>query len=157
MEHAQPIPKPGPSRLLIGAGIIAIGTIGSALVSRPLPPTSSMMSLATMLTALSVLAAASVMAPVTPYPRWAHWASAAILAGWMLASPWISADPVTWRSEVRPNMWFLPWFSLTTATLVPRARGWCATAGRRAGWMMVTASVVLGGAMMFADRIGRML
>jgi hypothetical protein len=157
MEHARPIPKPGPSRLLIGTSIIAIGMIGSTFLSRPLPLTSSMISLATMATALSMLAAAAVMGAVTPYPRWAHWASAAVLAGWVLASPWISADPATWRSEVRPNLWFIPWFGLTTATMVPRARGWCATAGRRAGWLMVTASVVLGGALMFAERIGRML
>ena len=156
MEHAAPSSPPRSARLWISLGIFAIGTFMSAILTRQ-PIREAAVTLACLIGAVSVFGVAMLMAPVTPYPRWAHWAAGAVLAGWILVSPLVAGDPHTWRADIRPVLWFMPWYVLTFATMPARLNGACATESRRAGWMMVAVSVVMGGVLMFAGRVAQLL
>lgn len=157
MEHAVPNPAPRSARFWIALGVMAFGTLAAAIVARQQSVNAAAIPVATLITTMSLLGVAALTAPLTPYPRWSHWAGAAILVAWILAGPLLAADPQSWRTDVSPNMWFMPWFVLTAASMPQKLQGACATAGRHAGWVMVGASVLLGGILMLAEWIGRML
>lgn len=157
MEYAQPLPRPGAGRIWIAVGVMAVSTVGSMALSKAVPLTGSAIALSTWITAASVMAIAAVMAPATPYPRWSHWASAGVLAAWVLVGPRLAGSPEAWKADVRENMWFMPWFMLTAASMPRRLEGACPTVGMRAGWIMVAASVFLGGILMLAEQIARTL
>ena len=157
MEHAVPNPGHRSARFWISLGLMAFGTFAAAIVTRQQPVNPAAIPVATLITTLSLLGVAALMAPLTPYPRWSHWAGAAVLAGWVLAGPLLAASPQTWRTDISASTWFMPWFVLTAASMPQKLEGACATVGRRAGWIMVGASVLLGGILMLAERIGRML
>jgi hypothetical protein len=157
MEYVERLrPRLGP-RVWSAVVILALGTIGSAALSRPQPLTPSLVSGGALVTVLCTFAVAWVLAPLSPYPRWADWTSACVLSAWVVASAWLASSPEAWRSDVRPQMSFMPWFVLTLATASRRGQGACATVGSRAGWMLVGTSVLFGGILVFAERIGRML
>ena len=154
MEMTQRLPNPGAMRLWIGLGVYALTMLASALVVRERPTPMPNVVLATVLSALGVLGMALVFARSTPYARWAHWTSALVFAGWTLASPWIAGSPAAWTEGARLNLWMMPWFVMITAAVGPRrTTGVCATSGSRAGAILVGASLVIGGFLMFAERI----
>ena len=158
MEMTQRLPKPGASRMWIGIGVFLLTTLASVLAVRERPFTSASIQLAATFSALGVFAMAAVFARSTPYPRWAHWTSAAIFAGWILVSPWLMGSPEAWGREARANLWMMPWFVMITAsTGRQRATGVCATTGTRGGALLVGMSIVIGGILMFAERIADFL
>jgi hypothetical protein len=157
MEHAQPNLAPRTARFWVACGIMAVGTLATAIVTRQASVNAAAIPAAALITALSVLSVTALMAPLTPYPRWSHWVGAAVLAAWALASPLLVSDTQAWRKDIQPLLWFMPWFVLTGATMPRRLRGACATVGVRAGWFMVVASGVLGGILILTEWIGRML
>src|SRR5262245_6744716 len=143
MEQVVSTSPPRSARLWIAVGIFGIGTLTAAMLTRQ-PIRESAVTLASVINALTVLGVALMMAPLSPYPRWSHWTASAVLAGWVLVGPALAPDPQTWRTDIRPNLWFMPWVLLTFAGMPSRARGACATVGRRAGWMLVLCCVVMG-------------
>ena len=154
MEMTQRLPRPGAGRMAIGMIVFAVTTFASAFAVREKPVTWTGIQLATGFAALGVLAMGAVMARSTTYPRWAHWTSAGIFAGWILVSPWIMGSPEVWNAEARQNLWMLPWFMMITGITGPRrATGACATHSTRAGTILVGMSLVMGGLLMFAERI----
>ena len=157
MEMTEKLPRPGAARTWMGVGILLMATLGSALVAHDRPPSASNVMLACTITALGIMGMASVLAAATRYPRWSHWASAVVLAGWAIASPWIAGSPEAWRSEAPASLWMLPWFLMTMTSVGGSARGLCATHGRRAGWIQVGASFGVGAILSLAGMIGRVL
>jgi hypothetical protein len=155
MEQVERLPNPGATRIWIGVGLLAVIVAVTFALTPERVPSAADVRAATAAGALGVLGMAAVLAPVVRHRRWAHWASACVLAVWTLAGPAIAGTPEIWRAEVRPMLWFMPWFVLTTAgNLLGTGRGACATHGTRGGWALVGASALFGGILMFAVRIG---
>ena len=153
MEQRESLHGTRSSRTWIGMSILLVATAGGVMLTHHKPLTATTVSIATQFAAVAVFAMAAVMAPMTPYARWAHWLSGVVLAGWVLASPWLAGSPQAWRIEAQPQLWFMPWYLLTASTMPERATGACATRGFRAGWMLVGGSFVLGGVLMLAGKI----
>ncbi len=89
-------------------------------------------------TAAGTLVVALILARWTPYPRWGHFGAVVVLAGGVLFSTVLIADPVLWMKDVRSGLWMYPWCFIVVSLFAPRGgSGWCAPAAPWAGWLLI--------------------
>ena len=154
MEHVERLHRPGPIRVWLGVGLLAVITFFVMVIGRASPATPASVLVAAMVVAIGVMAMAALLAPVTPFPRWAHWNSSVILAVWVFAGPALAGSPAAWVANQRENVWMMPWFVLTMSGLARVAgRGICATTGALGGWMLIASSAVFPGIFVLVDWI----
>jgi hypothetical protein len=124
---AAPRHSSDPVRVMLAAGIGALGTLVLALI----------------------------LAPLSRVPRAAYWATAAIYSGFILVSPALSPTPQSWVEFMRPQLWYLPWFffMVVSESPRPRATGVCATVADRSGIMLIGVALFFLGIVTFAIRI----
>jgi hypothetical protein len=138
-----------------GTGVLLAQVLGIVLVAPKNSSDPAQVMLAAAIGAAGTLLMAAVLAPLSRYPRWAYWTTAALYAGFMLASPSFVATPAQWIEWVRPQIWLLPWFFLTVASVSPRSRalGVCAPGARWSGVMLLGMGIVFAALVAFGALI----
>lgn len=152
-SEVQPSPKS--HRVWWGTGVLLAMVLGITVAAPRHSSNPSHVMLAAMIGAAGTLLMAAVLAPLQRYPRWAYWSIAALYALFMLASPALAGTPEHWIEWMRPQLWFLPWFFLTTATVSGRSRaaGVCATDARWSGALLLGTGIVFAGLVAFGSMI----
>jgi hypothetical protein len=130
------------STVWLGAGILLITTLASALIGRGQPVTRDLVMATAAIVALGTFAIGWVNSRVSPYPRWIWFASATAM-GLVVMAGAAMVEPAKWVDDVRPTTWMLPWFLLTWGSVSPAKSGLCAPGHPRTAWIMVVGSLLL--------------
>src|SRR5580765_6010092 len=118
----------------IGVGLLALITIGGALVQRQAAANAAVA--AACIYGGGVLAMAWLTARSTAYPRWAWFAS----AGVMVLALGIAAVRMPGHAEMKEwtsLAWMLPWLFLILMLSPARLSGWCSPRSAWSGPLLV--------------------
>jgi len=143
MEQVKPQPRSGMGRVGISTLVLLAVQLGIVVILKKSGATASTESAAAAITAAGILAIGALNASRSAYPRWAFWTMTVIMAGGVLLTPLSSGGSDHWDLSSRGDLWMLPWYLVTLATMPPARRGVCAGYGRRVGWFLVGSSVLL--------------
>jgi hypothetical protein len=117
--------------------------LGMAVLGRIEPMTLATAYAIAGVGAVGTMAMAWLMQRRSDYPRWAWWATGGVMAAALLISVSVTGDPAVWAEQVRSSAWMLPWSLWIMGLSRTRARGICAPAHPRAGWILLGTGMLL--------------
>ena len=146
MEDQSTNRQPAVWTLLSAGVVLGVTILSGAWIAKHGAPTGERVAVIAGLVALGTMACAALGTRSTPYPKWAYWATAGMMSGVVMLSA-LFMSPERWLADTRQSVWMVPWFFMMLASVPAQrtTRGVCATAGPRAGWILMGAGMLLTG------------